>query len=136
MSNQEKQATLQKSTNQPNRGRKHLKKSGRKRVKHLFDETRLGHFLKHEAPFEYKLIMDANGAISDPSADFIEAISYSSSNPLFKKTKFRRCLIEYRKYGLYCGRAIKTNANIELYYIKIRKSQRQREIKIAKSVKR
>lgn len=80
--------------------------------------------------------MDANGAISDPSADFIEAISYSSSNPLFKKIKFRRCLIEYRKYGLYCGRAIKTNANIELYYIKIRKSQRQREIKIAKSVKR
>ncbi|NDV63932.1 hypothetical protein D0T60_01540 [Bacteroides sp. 224] len=70
---------------------------------------------------EYKLIIDANGASFAPSADLIEAIGYASNNPLFQKPKFRRCLIKYRKYGLYAGRPVKTNASIELYYIKMRK---------------
>lgn len=77
-----------------------------------------------------------NMAISPPTADFIEAISYSSDNPLFRKPKFRRCLIEYRKHGLYSGRPVKSNASIELYYIRIRKTQQLRELKAVKSVKK
>ena len=68
------------------------------------------------------LITEAIGASFAPSADLIEAVSYSSTNPLFKKNKFRRCLIEYRKTGLYSGQPRKSNANIERYYIKIRKN--------------
>lgn len=98
-------------------------KLGRKRKKRLFEETRVGHFLKYEAPLEYNLIMDANGTLSAPSADLIEAISYASLNPLFKKPKFRRSLIEYRATGLYPGKPMKSNVKVEKYYIKIRKAQ-------------
>lgn len=42
-------------------------------------------------------------------------------NPLFKKAKFRRALIEYRKYGLYSGKPIDTDAETELFYIQLRK---------------
>lgn len=93
--------------------------------------------LKHEAPLEYNLIVSANNMTTyPPAADLIEAISYSSDNPLFRKPKFRRCLIEYRKYGLYSGRPKKANANIELYYIKIRKAQQLRDMKVVANVKK
>jgi hypothetical protein len=79
--------------------------------------------LKHEAPLEYQLIMDATGASTVPSADFIETIGYASTNLLFRKPKFRRSLMKYRKEGLYSGRVVKSNANIELYYIRMRSKQ-------------
>lgn len=56
-----------------------------------------------------------------PTADLIEQVGYSSLNPLFKKPKFRRALIEYRKYGLYSGKPITTDAPTEMYYIQIRR---------------
>lgn len=103
--------------------KKRSSKLGRKRKKREFEETRVGHFLKYEAPLEYSLIMDANGTSSAPSADLIEAISYASLNPLFKKPKFRRSLIEYRTTGLYPGKPMKSSVNVEKYYIKIRKAR-------------
>ena len=54
-----------------------------------------------EAPLEYELLMEAWGTASAPPADMIEAIGYASLNLLFKKPKFRKALIEYRKHGLY-----------------------------------
>ncbi len=98
------------------------KKLGRKRKKRLFDETRVGYFLKHEAPVEYGLIIDVCGSQTPPSADFIETIGYASLNPLFRKPKFRKALIEYRKYGLYSGPPKKSKAEIELYYINVRRN--------------
>lgn len=98
------------------------KKLGRKRKKRLFDETRVGHFLKHEAPVEYDLIIDVCGMKTPPSADFIETIGYASLNPLFRKPKFRKALIEYRKNGLYSGPPKKSNAEVELYYINVRRN--------------
>jgi hypothetical protein len=102
--------------------KKNKGKLGRKRIKRTFDETSIGHFLKHEAPLEYQLIVNSCGAFAAPSPNIIETVSYGSNNPLFRKTKFRRALIKYRKYGLYSGRPIKSTANTELYYIKIRKA--------------
>jgi hypothetical protein len=94
---------------------------GRKRKKREFEETRLGYFLLHEAPVEYTLITETICRRGTPSADLIEQVGYSSTNPLFKKPKFRRALIEYRKYGLYPGPPAKTNAVKEMYYIKMRR---------------
>ncbi|MDR1090624.1 MAG: hypothetical protein LBL79_06065 [Prevotella sp.] len=110
----------QKTADKP---KKRKKRPGRKRIRRSFDETRIAHFLKHEAPLEYQFILDAAGASVVPSADLIEAIGYASANPLFKKPKFRRSLMKYRKEGLYCGRVAKSNANIELYYIRMRSKQ-------------
>lgn len=70
--------------------------------KKRFEETRLGLMLKNEAQLEFRLIEKAYGQARafEPSADLIEAVSYASLNPLFRKCKFRAALIEYRKYGL------------------------------------
>jgi hypothetical protein len=70
--------------------------------------------------------MEANN-YGTPSADLIEAIGYASTNPLFRKAKFRRSLIHYRKYGLYGGRPIKTDADKELYYIRVRKNSMRKK---------
>lgn len=78
--------------------------------------------LQHEVPVEYGLIkhiMDQCN-IREPSADFIEAIGYSSDDPFFKKSKYWRCLIAYRKYGLKQKMPVLTNMRKELYYIRIR----------------
>lgn len=101
--------------------KKATRKTGRKKIKRLFEDTRVGYFLKNEAPIEYGLIMDVTGKIATPSADLIEAIGYASLNPLFKKPKFRRALIEYRKTGLYPGTP-KTNCrDPETYFRRLRK---------------
>lgn len=100
----------------------------RKRKKRLFDETRVGHFLKHEAPLEYGLIMEAGGGVGAPSADLIEAIGYASINPLFKKPKFRRALIDYRKNGLHTGQPKKSNAKLELFYSQMRRRNMQKAL--------
>lgn len=96
-------------------------KRGRKRKRRDFDETRIGFFLKHEAPVEYDLLMNKLCNNRAPTADLIEQVGYASLNPLFKKTKFRRALIEYRKYGLYSGKPVTTDPETELFYIQLRR---------------
>ncbi len=117
----------QKAQSKPKR-KKPRRKVGRKRIKRQFDETRVGYFLKLEAPLEYNLIMEVSGNVSAPSADLIEAIGYASLNLLFKKPKFRRALIEYRKSGLYAGDPKKSCVEKELYYISVRKHNMQKAI--------
>lgn len=99
--------------------KKPKKPMGRKRIKRTFDETLLGCLLKYEAPIEYKLIMEAQGDVQAPSADFIEAISYASINPLFRKTKFRRALIYYRQRGIYAKHRNVDLEEVILYHQKI-----------------
>lgn len=110
----------------PKKSRKGKPHKKRKRKKRQFDETRVGHFLKHEAPLEYSLIMEAGGTVSAPSADLIEAIGYASINPLFKKPKFRKALIDYRKNGLHTGQPHKSNARVEMFYCKVRQHTAQK----------
>ena len=100
------------------------RKAGRKRKRRKFSETPLGHFLLNEAPLEYGLIMQSwDNSSTPPSADFIEAVSYASTNPLFRKPKFRRALIAYREFGLYCGAPRKQNVKISKYYKRLIKNQ-------------
>ena len=117
----------QKAQSKPKR-KKPRRKVGRKRIKRQFEETRVGYFLRLEAPLEYNLIMEVSGNVSAPSADLIEAIGYASLNLLFKKPKFRRALIEYRKSGLYAGDPKKSCVEKELYYISVRKHNMQKAI--------
>ena len=91
-----------------------------RRKKHEFYETRVGYFLALEAPLEYKLIVEASGNC-EPHPDLIEQIGYSSLNPLFKKPKFRRALIEYRQLGCYAYRANHITPKIAQKYIQKRK---------------
>lgn len=91
----------------------------RKLKRREFYETRVGHFILHEAPLEYGLIMEACGN-REPNVDFIEAISYASLNPLFRKAKFRRALIEYRKLGCHTHHPKKASAKTEIMYHKMR----------------
>ena len=71
---------------------------------------------------EYDLIYNRICGDGAPSADLIEQVGYSSQNPLFKKAKFRKALMEYREYGLYCGRPKKPNAAKEVFYIRLRRN--------------
>ncbi len=96
-------------------------KTRKKKKKRQFEETRVGHFLKHEAPLEYGIIMEVSGTFSAPSADLIEVIGYASLNLLFRKPKFRKALIEYRKHGLYAGQPKKSSAELELFYKRVQK---------------
>ena len=95
-------------------------KRRRKLKRREFYETRLGHFIQHEAPLEYDLIMDVSGG-REPNADLVESISYASLNPLFRKAKFRRALIEYRKFGCHTHHPKKTSIKTEIRYLKMRK---------------
>jgi hypothetical protein len=104
-----------------------VRKCGRKKTKRPFDETRVGYFLKREAPVEYRLIMNSINFQAAPSAALIEEIGYASDNPLFKKPKFRRSLISYRKKGLDSKISRKPTVQTELFYIRIRQNRLKRK---------
>lgn len=104
--------------------KRHQKKPGRPKGHSLkkFEQTRIGFLLAHEVPLEYKLLMETVKSLrlGSPSAELIEAIAYASDDPLFHKTKFWRCLMDYKKYGLRPPYAVETSVSKELYYIRIR----------------
>ena len=106
------------------------KKRGRKRKKRAFEETKVGFLLKHEAPLEYRLIMEVNSRM--PTAELIEAIGYASINLLFRKPKFRRALIEYRRRGLYI-KPKKCRSNTESYYASVYKHNIQNALRMTNS---
>ena len=93
---------------------KHKKSKQRRK----FNETHIGYLLEHITPLEYRLILEAGGVAPPP--DLIEALSYSSLDPFFRTDEFRQALMEYRKTGLRPFKALKPNANKELYYIRLR----------------
>ena len=101
------------------------KKRGLKKRKRLFEETKLGFFIQHEAPLEYRILresFDLSNMDVEILAKLIESISYSSGCKLFRKTKFRLALIEFREYGYYAPKIIKNSVDKELYYMRIRKT--------------
>nr|DAL56927.1 MAG TPA_asm: hypothetical protein [Caudoviricetes sp.] len=109
--------------NRQNQKRKSVKSGRRKKKKSKrreFYETRLGYFIQHEAPLEYDIIMDVSGGC-EPNVDMIEALGYASLNPLFRKSKFRRALIEYRKRGCHTHHPKQATVITEISYIKKRR---------------
>ena len=113
-----------KATRQSKKSKSSKKEGGKPKGYSLkkFDETRIGFLMKHEAPIEYKLLMDVCEFLkySKPPPELIEHIGYASQDTFFRKTKYWRCLKDYRKYGLRPPYAVVTNKNKELYYIHIR----------------
>lgn len=107
--------------------KKRKRKLGRPKGHSLkpFDQTRIGFLLKHEVPVEYKLLMEVTELLKlrAPSSELIEAIGYASNDPFFRKAKYWRCLIDYKKYGLRPPVSIQTNVSKELYYIRLRLSK-------------
>lgn len=71
---------------------------------------------------EYKLLVETAEFLKlrAPSAELIEAICYASDDALFRKAKFWRSLMDYKKYGLRPPRATKTSVERELRYIQAR----------------
>lgn len=111
------------SDSSPNKKSQAVKRKKRKKKKSKrreFYETRLGYFIQHEAPLEYNIIMDVSGGC-EPNVDMIEALGYASLNPLFRKAKFRRALIEYRKRGCHTHHPKQAAAITEFLYIKKRR---------------
>lgn len=104
------------------RKRRIRKTSGPKPAHRAFYEVRLGYFIQHEAPLEYNIIMEVSGN-SDPTPDLVEAIGYASLNPLFRKSKYRKALMEYREKGCH-GRPKRSSVEIELLY-----AERRRRLK-------
>ncbi len=121
--NQELTRQQPKSCSRQNPKRKNAKSARRKKKKSKrreFYETRLGYFIQHEAPLEYGIIMDVSGGY-EPNVDMIEALGYASLNPLFRKAKFRRALIEYRKKGCHTHHPKQATAITEFLYIQKRR---------------
>lgn len=92
----------------------------RRKLTRKFNETRLGYYLEHAAPLEYRLILEVSGAHA-PKIDVIEAVIYASLNPYFKTPKFHNALREYRKYNIHPPRPVKPTVLRELYFIRYRK---------------
>jgi len=107
----------------PKSQRRSVRRKKKKSKRREFYETRLGYFIQHEAPLEYDIIMEVSGGY-EPNVDMIEALGYASLNPLFRKSKFRRALIEYRKMGCHTHHPKQADAITEFTYI-----QRRRKLK-------
>lgn len=75
------------------------KKRGRKKIKRRFEQTTLGNSIRLNAPLEYDMIVSVSD--SEPEADLIEQISYSSINPYFRSAIFRKLFIKYRQNGCH-----------------------------------
>lgn len=101
---------------------KRQKKRGRKKKTRSFAETRVGYYLLHKTPLEYKLIVGSGGA-DGPDANLIELIGYFSLDPYFKTPEFRKALIEYRRTRLHPKCPIKPQVDRELRYIEYRKKR-------------
>ena len=85
-------------------------KSGRPKgtyKRYLFEETKLGFFLKYEVPEVFQLIMQSlpAGRHRVPPLPLIRIVCAASKDPSLRKPKFRRYMELYERDGLYCRRA-------------------------------
>lgn len=84
--------------------------------------------LKYEAPAMYDVIMKMTpkGYFPEPRVDTIERVCLASDDPSLRKAKFFRYLNEYRKKGIYCGRAQTLTPKRARYYESIRQKNLER----------
>ena len=104
----------------------HRKEDGRPKgtlKKYKFEETKLGFFLKYEAPAAYELIMKMTQKrqFPQPTIRTIETVCKASNDPVLKKAKYFRYLDEYRVKGIYCGRPKVLTPERKLFYDALRK---------------
>lgn len=104
----------------PRRKRKVGRRKGHRRKR--FEQTFIGYFLQHEAPVEYRLLMEVVEALKlrVPSADLIEALGYASDDEAFHKARFWRCLQNYKRWGVHPPKTAPTSVKRELFYVRQR----------------
>lgn len=114
-----------------------LRKRGRPKgtlKKRHFVETRLGFFLRYEAPIEYSVIMVGQPKVfPEPDIVLIEAVASISDDESFNKKKFKKYLDEYRNNGIYAERAKVLTPDLEKYYKDLRKNKSKRFYKVYKN---
>lgn len=81
----------------------------KQKVKRRFEETRLGFYIKYNAPVEYELIISItpNKKNPEPKTNVIEAIAAASNNPVLQSQKFFTYLDDYKKDKLYSDKVMK-----------------------------
>lgn len=101
-------------------------KAGRPRgtyKRYLFEETKLGFFLKYEVPEVYQLIMQSlpPGKHRAPPPPLIRVVCSASKDPSLRKPKFQRYLALYERDGLYCRRATRMTPEKKPFYDEMRR---------------
>lgn len=101
-------------------------KSGRPKgtyKRFLFEETKLGFFLKYEVPEVYQLIMQSlpPGKHRAPPPALIRVVCAASKDSSLRKPKFQRYLTLYEREGLYCRRATRMTAAKRPFYDEMRR---------------
>lgn len=99
---------------------KRRKKSKRKKeVKRLsFTQTPLGDYIKRYCPVEFDLLMRARGEGQFITADIIEGIANSSTNPMLRTTAFRKVLGDFRRYKCTTPNTCKIDVDTECELIR------------------
>lgn len=108
-------------------------KSGRPKgtyKRYLFEETKLGFFLKYEVPEVFCLIMHSlpPGKYRAPPLPLIRIVCAASKDPSLRKPKFRRYLELYERDGLYCRRATVMTPAKKPFYNEMRRHKLEKYI--------
>ncbi len=97
----------------------------------LFEETRLGFFLKYEVPVVFDIIMNLTppGVIKEPPYLLVWTVCRNSKDVSFGKRKFWRYLEEYKRVGLCCRRPKRLTPERKRYYEGIRRRKLERFVR-------
>lgn len=109
-------------------------KSGRPKgtyKRYLFEETKLGFFLKYEVPEVFQLIMQSlpAGRHRAPPLPLIRIVCAASKDPSLRKPKFRRYMELYERDGLYCRRATVMTPAKKPFYDEMRRRKLEKFIR-------
>ena len=83
-----------------------------------FRQTPLGNFLATQCPVEYELLYESAVLTGRIDINVIEAFSYTSDNPAFRTTAFRKALVDFRRHGCRTDNAVKFDVDDEVRKIK------------------
>lgn len=99
--------------------------------RYLFEQTKLGFFLKYEVPEVFQLIMQSlpPGKHRAPPLPLVRIVCAASRDPSLKKAKFRRYMELYEREGLYCHRATVMTPQKKVFYDKMRRHKLERYIR-------
>lgn len=112
---------------------KRQERSGRPKgtyKRYLFEETKLGFFLKYEVPEVFQLIMQSlpAGKHRAPPLPLIRIVCAASKDPSLRKPKFRRYMELYERDGLYCRRATVMTPAKKPFYDEMRRRKLEKFI--------
>lgn len=106
-------------TRQPRRKRRPGRPKGKKnKIKPCrFELTPAGYILCHQCETEWATIRLAVEDGVRLSYNLVRSVSYSSGNPVFQTTEWRKALIDYRRYGLRTPNAVKESLDNEIRHL-------------------